>query len=497
VAPGLGEAVVPPPFNPGAAGAQPEAGAGEDLVGGPSALAAWRFLADLGGSVMLSQPQATLFRPGVSGSIAALRAITPSLLLGLRLRGAIFTDGDPPVDDNRADPSLGGLGAALLTLRWRPAATADEPVPGIGPWLDMGAGGGLTGKLVRPVAELGVGWAFLAGPVLAGPMVRYHNVFQSGDDNEGADARILLAGVEFSLRTKGTRPPPPPPPPPPPSAPPPLPIDSDGDGILDQDDRCPSTPEDLDGFEDGDGCPDEDNDRDGIPDAMDKCPDQPEVVNGVEDQDGCPDEGLITMVDDRVVLQEEVLFETDRSRVSSSGRRALEAVERLCRQHPEWEHLEVEGHADERGTAEYNQRLSEDRATRVREVLLELGFADDRVTVKGFGATRPRVQGRDEESLRLNRRVELVVVGKKPAGATTAPAAPAAIPKPAPLVPRPRKPSSTSTPTTPGKSPTSTPGKPGAPSAAPTSDKSPEPKPPGPPPKRSKTGLFEGVEEGQ
>jgi outer membrane protein OmpA-like peptidoglycan-associated protein len=228
---------------------------------------------------------------------------------------------------------------------------------------------------------------------------------------------------------------------------------------------------------------------------MDKCPDQPEVVNGVDDQDGCPDEGLITMVDDRVVLQEEVLFETDRSRVSSSGRRALEAVERLCRQHPEWEHLEVEGHADERGTAEYNQRLSEDRATRVRAVLLELGFADDRVSVKGFGATRPRAAGRDEESLRLNRRVELVVVGQKPAGATTAPpVAPAKISKPAPLVPRPRKPAA---PVTPGKSPPTVPGKPDATTTVPPTDKSPEAKPATPPAKRSKNGLFEGVEEGQ
>jgi outer membrane protein OmpA-like peptidoglycan-associated protein len=420
----------------------------------------------------------------------------------LRLRGAIFTDGDPPLDDNRADPNLGGLGAALLTLRWRPTAPAAELVPGVGPWVDLGAGGGVTGKLTRPVAELGLGWDFPAGPLLAGPMVRYHHVFQSGDDdNEGADAHILLVGVELALRTKTLPSSAPPPPQVPLAAPAPLILDSDADGVLDPDDRCPSTPEDVDGFEDSDGCPDEDNDRDGISDAMDKCPDQPEVVNGVEDQDGCPDEGLITMVDDRVVLQEEVLFETDRSRVSSSGRRALEAVERLCRQHPEWEHLEVEGHADERGTAEYNQRLSEDRATRVRDVLLELGFADDRVSIKGFGASRPRAPGRDEESLRLNRRVELVVMGKKSAGATStaAPISPTKISKPAPLVPRPRKPTpnSTSPSTPPGKSPTATPDKAGAPTTPPTTDKNPEPKPSAPPAKRSKTGAFEGVEEGQ
>lgn len=66
--------------------------------------------------------------------------------------------------------------------------------------------------------------------------------------------------------------------------------DNDGDGIPDADDRCPDEPEDRDGFEDADGCREDDNDRDGIPDAADKCPDQTEDVDGFEDSDGCLDE---------------------------------------------------------------------------------------------------------------------------------------------------------------------------------------------------------------
>jgi len=65
--------------------------------------------------------------------------------------------------------------------------------------------------------------------------------------------------------------------------------DRDGDGIKDDVDKCPDEPEDFDGFEDEDGCPDPDNDRDGIPDVDDKCPDIPEDKNGVEDADGCPE----------------------------------------------------------------------------------------------------------------------------------------------------------------------------------------------------------------
>ena len=65
--------------------------------------------------------------------------------------------------------------------------------------------------------------------------------------------------------------------------------DSDKDGINDDDDKCPNDPEDRDGFEDADGCPDPDNDGDGIADGADKCPSEPETKNGFEDEDGCPD----------------------------------------------------------------------------------------------------------------------------------------------------------------------------------------------------------------
>ncbi|MGM0558358.1 MAG: OmpA family protein [Myxococcota bacterium] len=69
----------------------------------------------------------------------------------------------------------------------------------------------------------------------------------------------------------------------------PTPQDQDGDGLLDEEDECPEEPEDFDGFEDEDGCPDEDNDGDGIADVADECPNVPEDNDGFEDQDGCPD----------------------------------------------------------------------------------------------------------------------------------------------------------------------------------------------------------------
>jgi outer membrane protein OmpA-like peptidoglycan-associated protein len=65
--------------------------------------------------------------------------------------------------------------------------------------------------------------------------------------------------------------------------------DNDHDNIPDEDDQCPNEPEDKDNFQDEDGCPDLDNDHDGVPDAQDMCPDDPEDRDGFEDDDGCPD----------------------------------------------------------------------------------------------------------------------------------------------------------------------------------------------------------------
>ena len=66
-------------------------------------------------------------------------------------------------------------------------------------------------------------------------------------------------------------------------------LDNDGDGVPDSSDGAPMDPEDRDGYADDDGVPDLDNDEDGIADANDRCPLEAETVNGFEDDDGCPD----------------------------------------------------------------------------------------------------------------------------------------------------------------------------------------------------------------
>ena len=71
-------------------------------------------------------------------------------------------------------------------------------------------------------------------------------------------------------------------------------------------------------------------------------------------------------------------------------------------------HVRLEGHADERGSREYNIGLGEKRAQSVRSVLLLQGVAADQIATVSFGEERPAVIGSDEEAWSLNRRVEIV-----------------------------------------------------------------------------------------
>jgi outer membrane protein OmpA-like peptidoglycan-associated protein len=87
--------------------------------------------------------------------------------------------------------------------------------------------------------------------------------------------------------------------------------DRDDDFVLDKFDRCPDEAEDLDAFEDSDGCPEYDNDNDGIPDTLDRCPRVPEDFDGFEDEDGCPDQdndqdGVTDSVDNCINVAEDL-----------------------------------------------------------------------------------------------------------------------------------------------------------------------------------------------
>ncbi len=84
--------------------------------------------------------------------------------------------------------------------------------------------------------------------------------------------------------------------------------DEDGDRIANATDNCPMVAEDVDGFEDTDGCPDVDNDRDRIADTDDRCPNEGEIYNGTDDTDGCPDRGCVLLREYPLCIDERVYF---------------------------------------------------------------------------------------------------------------------------------------------------------------------------------------------
>jgi outer membrane protein OmpA-like peptidoglycan-associated protein len=399
------------------------------------------------GALAVSTPQRDLFGPGGAGGVAVFRTFAPALASGLRLRAGALSDGAAPADPGRVDPGAGGMLSLVAAFRLRLPGLGADPASRItGPFLEAGVGGMLTGDVLRVTAEVSAGWLFRVGPVALGPALRYVQVVEETNALDTRDARLVLGGVELWFFDPRSAPPPPPPP---------RPSDRDGDGIVDEDDACVDDPEDHDGFEDADGCP-EDDDRDGVPDAVDRCrrepedrdgwqdedgcpdpdndgdgfldpddacPNEAEVVNGVDDHDGCPDEGLIRLVDDRVVLDETVLFDFERARIKSAARPILAAIAGMVRAHPEWTELRVEGHADTRGDEAFNRDLSERRARNVRQALVELGVRPGIIDFVGYGATRPRAMGEDEQAHAANRRVEFVVMRRHGPATQAAPSA--------------------------------------------------------------------------
>lgn len=186
--------------------------------------------------------------------------------------------------------------------------------------------------------------------------------------------------------------------------------DNDKDGILDKEDSCPLDPEDKDGFEDTDGCPDPDNDKDQIPDVKDKCPNDPETYNGFEDEDGCPDKGKVVIEGSDIIILEKVMFETNSAKILPESDGILDAVAATLKGHPEFQVVEIAGHADERSSDEYNLKLTRDRAASVVDALVSRGVAKSRLVSQGYGEYCPLDDAHNAAAWEKNRRVEFKVV---------------------------------------------------------------------------------------
>jgi OmpA-OmpF porin, OOP family len=213
--------------------------------------------------------------------------------------------------------------------------------------------------------------------------------------------------------------------------------DNDADGIPDRSDRCPNDPEDKDGFEDEDGCPDPDNDKDGLFDAIDQCPNEAEDKDGFEDEDGCPDldndndtfldkddkcpnefgvapdgcpkkYNLVVVKEKKIELKESVFFDFNKATIKPVSFALLDDVARALVDNPKIK-VEIQGHTDSVGNDKRNLVLSQNRANSVRTYLTRKGIDPGRMVAKGFGENVPIADNRTADGRAQNRRVDFVI----------------------------------------------------------------------------------------
>jgi outer membrane protein OmpA-like peptidoglycan-associated protein len=213
-------------------------------------------------------------------------------------------------------------------------------------------------------------------------------------------------------------------------------VDTDKDGLYDDEDQCPNDPEDKDDFEDADGCPDLDNDKDGIPDLDDQCPLVAEDKDEFEDTDGCPDDDndkdtvpdltdecpntpgqptgrrpgcpdLVVVTAKEIRITQQIQFDFNKSTIKPVSFPILDAVKDVLVANPKIT-LEVQGHTDNVGQAAYNMKLSQSRADAVKAYLVGKGIDASRLVSKGYGMTQPLLPNTTEANRGLNRRVQFI-----------------------------------------------------------------------------------------
>ncbi len=231
-----------------------------------------------------------------------------------------------------------------------------------------------------------------------------------------------------------------------PPPPPPPPADTDGDGIIDSNDKCPTVPgvakyqgcpvpdTDGDGINDDndkcptvkglakyDGCPIPDTDKDGINDEEDKCPTVPGVAryqgcpipdtdgDGINDEeDKCPHVKGIAELQGCPSLNfvpKDIHFANGSATLTKPSKIELEKGVKVLSENPVLK-VSIEGHTSNTGTDKINNPLSLKRANSVKSYLVSKGIAADRLTTTGFGSTKPVEDNKTEAGRLANRRVE-------------------------------------------------------------------------------------------
>ena len=175
--------------------------------------------------------------------------------------------------------------------------------------------------------------------------------------------------------------------------------DTDGDGINDELDKCPT----VAGTAKYNGCPVPDTDGDGINDEEDKCPNRA----GPASNQGCPviSKEIIQKIN---YAAKNIFFATGSAKLLPTSYTSLNNVASLLASDTSLS-ITIDGHTDNTGKAEKNQVLSQERAASVKQYLVGKGLDEKRLTVNGYGDTKPVADNKTVAGRAKNRRTEMTV----------------------------------------------------------------------------------------
>ena len=172
--------------------------------------------------------------------------------------------------------------------------------------------------------------------------------------------------------------------------------DTDKDGINDEQDKCPT----VAGLSRYNGCPIPDTDKDGINDEVDACP----TEAGISANHGCPDvQPILTQA------ASNLRFATGKSYLSAKQLASLDAVVAVLAKYTNVS-VAIGGHTDNTGAERLNSKLSINRATVAAKYLIKKGVDAKRITTSGFGYANPAADNKTKEGRAQNRRDELTAV---------------------------------------------------------------------------------------
>ena len=176
-------------------------------------------------------------------------------------------------------------------------------------------------------------------------------------------------------------------------------LDTDGDSVPDWKDQCPNTPLAARGFVDSIGC-ELDTDKDGVPDWKDECP----TVAGPAYNKGCPE----VKKEVRNLLKKAmqgIQFENNKAVIKKVSFPLLDQIAQKFIENTNFI-IEVQGHTDNVGKADYNLKLSDARAKAVMTYLVNKGVPQERISAKGYGMDKPIADNKTKAGRAQNRRVE-------------------------------------------------------------------------------------------